>query len=315
MIDSSAYHTPVLVEEVCDALCRKNNGVYIDATLGGGGHFSALAKRLGQDAMLVGIDRDPDAVSWNRLHPVTGSATVIIENARFSEVGQVCDKNGIVSVDGVLLDLGVSSFQIDNAGRGFSFMQECGLDMRMNAHKGEQARDLIGRLSADELASVLERYGEVRNARRMAAAIKNYPDRILTSSDLKHCLGREYGEQLHYKVLAKVFMALRIAVNDELSELRRFLESITALLSTGGRIAVISYHSLEDRIVKDFFRGNEPHCICPKAALRCTCGTPGVLKRITRKPVVASGHEITRNPRSRSARLRIAEKLAEGVLL
>jgi 16S rRNA (cytosine1402-N4)-methyltransferase len=309
MTESSAYHTPVLVREVHDALCKNKNGIYIDATLGGGGHFRAMARSLESGATLIGIDRDPDAVTWNRDHAIESNATIIIENARFSEVGQLCAKYSIVSIDGALLDLGVSSFQIDRADRGFSFMQECGLDMRMNAREGERAGDLIGRLSVDELADVLASYGEIRNAPRMASTIKNGISGSATSFDLRECLAREYGDHLKFKILAKVFMALRIAVNNELDELRHFLESMPALLSEGGRLAVISYHSLEDRIVKDFFRNNEPHCICPKAALRCTCGNPGRLKRITRKPITATEQEVAANPRSRSARLRIVEKL------
>lgn len=309
MIDSSAYHTPVLAREVHDALCKKKNGIYIDATLGGGGHFRALARCLEAGATLIGIDRDPDAVAWNRDHPVESSATIIIENIRFSEVGKLCDKYSIASIDGVLLDLGVSSFQIDRTERGFSFMQECELDMRMNAHEGERALDLIGRLSVDELTDVLASYGEIRNASRMALTIKNGASGLATSFDLRECLEREYGEHLKFKILAKVFMALRIAVNDELGELQRLLKSMPARLSAGGRLAIISYHSLEDRIVKDFIRTHEPHCICPKSALRCTCGNPGQLKRITRKPIVPTEQEVENNPRARSARLRIAEKL------
>jgi 16S rRNA (cytosine1402-N4)-methyltransferase len=314
MTGQSDYHIPVLSREVRDALCKRKNGCYVDATLGGGGHFRALAAELSAEATLIGIDRDPDAVVWNRRHPATTAATVVLEHARFSEVAAICRNHAITSVDGVLLDLGVSSFQIDQPERGFSFMQECSLDMRMNAQEGERATDLITRLSVDDLAHVLATYGEVRNAGRMARVIKNGAGSITTSAGLRECLAREYGVQLKYKVLAKVFMALRIAVNDELGELRRFLAAMPELLANGGRIAVISYHSLEDRIVKEFFRENEPHCICPKAALRCTCGTPGRLKRISRKAISAAEDEIVVNPRARSARLRIAEKIPGGTL-
>ena len=309
MTETSDYHVPVLCREVVDALCNGKNGCFIDATLGGGGHFSALARKLSTGATLIGIDRDADAIEWNRRNPTATAASVHLEHARFSEITRICETLSISSVDGVLIDLGVSSFQIDHPERGFSFMQECGLDMRMNTREGAPAMDLIDRFSVEELAGVLATYGEIRNARRMAMAIKSSPEAIRSSSALRTCLTREYG-QLKYKVLARVFMALRIAVNDELGELRTFLAAIPELLADGGRIAVISYHSLEDRMVKEFFRNNEPHCICPSSVLRCTCGRPGKLKRVNRKAIVASEDEIAVNPRARSARLRIAEKIA-----
>ena len=270
-----------------------------------------IAQQLLSGATLVGIDRDPDAIRWNREHPVKSDAAVIVEQARFSEVIAVLDKYAVGSVDGALIDLGVSSFQIDSATRGFSFMQQCDLDMRMNSTAGMSASDLINHSSVDELADILEKYGEIRNAPRMAAAIKRAECVPQTSEQLRKCLSAEYGSDVKFKVLAKVFMALRIAVNDELSELEHFLQAIVFRMKEGARLAVISYHSLEDRIVKRFFRENEPHCICPKEALFCTCGKPGLLKRITRKAVTASPQEVNINPRSRSARLRVAEKHGE----
>lgn len=306
-----SYHVPVLSNEVRDLLCRDKQGVYLDVTLGGGGHFGMMARILERGATLVGMDRDPDAVAWNRSHPVESPAKIIVEQGRFSQVKTLLAMHHIGSVDGVLADLGVSSFQIDTAPRGFSFMKDCDLDMRMDPTRGESAADLITRLSVDELAAVLETYGEVRNASRMAAAIKKDVP-LQTSSALRECLAREYGAEMKYKVLAKVYMALRIAVNDELNELRGFLETMLDVLADGARLVVMSYHSLEDLIVKDFFRSHERRCICPKEALYCTCGTPGKLKRITRKPIVASAEEIGLNPRSRSVRLRAAEKLSAG---
>ncbi len=302
------YHIPVLGEEVSNILCVNRKGVFVDATLGGGGHFKMLAERLTSENILVGIDRDPDAIAWNRNHPVRSSASIIIEQGRFSQVKEILLKHGILSIDGVIADLGVSSFQIDTTERGFSFMKNCRLDMRMNPDEGESAAELIGRVTTEQLASILENMGEIRNAFRMATAIKSAARPVQTTSDLLECLKEEYGGSLRYKVLAKLFMALRIAVNNELEELRKFLEATTELLSEGGRIAVISYHSLEDRIVKDFFRSNEHTCICPREVSICSCGRPGRLKRITRKPVFASEKEIERNPRARSARLRVAEK-------
>lgn len=304
----STYHVPVLAVPVVEMLCVKKDGVFVDGTLGGGGHFDALAQQLGSAATLFGIDRDADAIAHNRNRSHTTAAQIYFEQSTFSEVAAVLQKYGIRGIDGILLDLGVSSFQIDTATRGFSFMQECELDMRMNRDTGITARELLASLSVEELAAILENYGEVRNAPRMARTLKMNHVPLQTSGDLRECLSREYGENMKYKVLAKVFMALRIAVNDELGELQRLLVAATSLLNKNGRIAVITYHSLEDRIVKEYFRQEEPHCICQRGALMCTCGTPGSLKRITRKPVIASDREIAQNPRSRSARLRVAER-------
>ena len=306
------YHVPVLSQKVIELLCTRRGGVYVDATLGGGGHFRLLAKELTDTAVLIGIDRDPDAIEWNSRHPVEGKAKILLEHSPFSGIREVLDRNKIDGIDGVLLDLGVSSFQIDNAQRGFTFMRQCNLDMRMDQGGGMTARDLILQSTEEELATILATYGEVRNAARMAAVLKAVGPTLKTSEDLQNTLAAEYGKPLKYKVLAKVFMALRIAVNDELNELRSMLGSALDLLNEGGRMAVIAYHSLEDRIVKKFIRAHEKHCICPKEALYCTCGTPGELKRITVKPVIASEEEIEANPRARSARLRVAEKTGGG---
>jgi 16S rRNA (cytosine1402-N4)-methyltransferase len=307
------YHIPVLSQKVVELLCRNKNGVYVDATLGGGGHFRMLGKELASSAVLIGVDRDRDAIMWNRKHPVETEAAVIIEHSKFSDVKTILDRNGIEKIDGILMDLGISSFQIDNAQRGFSFMRQCDLDMRMNQENGITARELILQSTEEELAAILSNYGEVKNASRMAAVLKAVGPTLETSEDLQNSMTKEYGAPLRYKVLAKVFMALRIAVNDEFEELRTLLDDATSFLRAGGRIAVIAYHSLEDRIVKTFFREHEHHCICPKEALYCTCGVPGTLKRVIGKPVVASTDEIENNPRARSARLRVAEKTTGAV--
>lgn len=303
------YHLPVLGEPVATMVCTKAEGVIVDGTLGGGGHFDLFGNKLNAGAILIGIDRDPDAIAFNRNRAHRTQARTIIEQGTFSEVGTILRNNGIGKMDGFLLDLGVSSFQIDSAERGFSYTKECDLDMRMNREDQTTARDLIAAFDEYKLAEILSLYGEVRNAARMAHAMKQYTHTIATSADVCDCLNREYGKEIRYKILAKVFMALRIAVNDELGELERVLVHSLDLLNEGGRIAVITYHSLEDRIVKRFFRDQEPHCICDRTEPVCSCGRPGMLKRITRKPITASETEIVSNPRARSARLRVAEKL------
>ncbi|MCX7726007.1 MAG: 16S rRNA (cytosine(1402)-N(4))-methyltransferase RsmH [Chitinispirillaceae bacterium] len=303
-----SYHIPVLADMVCNLLCVNKRGIYVDVTLGGGGHLRKMAEVLDREAVLVGIDRDSFAIEWNQSHPIREGASVLLRQGCFSELEEILASYKIKKVDGIFADLGVSSFQIDNRERGFSFMQECSLDMRMNPKDELTAKELLEKLSEEELSNVLDNYGEIHHSKRMAKAIKkNLP--INTSFELRECLRREYGKEFEYKTVAKIFMALRIAVNDELNQLKALLESSVRLLNKGGRIGVISYHSLEDRIVKDFFRDNESRCICPVELPLCNCGRPGKLIRITKKPILPSEEEIKHNRRARSARLRVAERI------
>lgn len=306
---TSGYHKPVLLEEVLQYLVVDRNGRYCDCTLGGGGHLRAIALQTGPQAVLIGIDRDPDAIEWNRNSTYSTNSKVVFSQNVFSNFDIVLREHGIDGVDGILLDLGVSSFQIDNVKRGFTYMKESELDMRMNRDDQLSATDWVSNASSDELASVLENYGEIRNPGRMAKAIKNCTFPVRTSSDLKNCLAAEYGHSLKPDILAKVFQALRIAVNDELNELKRFLGKVHGSLRENGRLAIISYHSLEDRIVKDFIRDAEQKCICPKEQPYCTCEKVVQFKRITKKAIRPTEEEIKQNPRSRSARLRIAQKV------
>jgi 16S rRNA (cytosine1402-N4)-methyltransferase len=303
------YHKPVLLNEILEYLVTNKNGKYCDCTLGGGGHLRAIASMTGPEAVLIGIDRDSDAIEWNRNNQFSTSSRVVFSQNVFSNFDIVLKENGIDGVDGILLDLGVSSFQIDNAQRGFSYMKESGLDMRMNKNDTYSAAEWIENASEDELASVLEDYGEIRNAHRMAHTIKTCPTSLKTSTDLKICLANEYGHDLKPDILARIFQALRIAVNDELNELKRFLGKVYGALRENGRLAIISYHSLEDRIVKEFIREAEQACICPKEQPVCTCRKVIMFKRITKKAIRPSDEEVRSNPRSRSARLRIAQKV------
>jgi 16S rRNA (cytosine1402-N4)-methyltransferase len=307
MKTENSYHQPVLKEEVCDLLITDKSGCYLDCTLGGGGHFRALAEKLSANAVLIGIDRDIDAINWNKKAMTSYSPSIVIEQSRFSRFDEVLEKHNITGLNGALLDLGVSSFQIDTASRGFSYMKDSVLDMRMNPSEGISASEFLEQSSEEQLCSILSEYGEVHNAARMAKAIKSCKE-LKTSSDLRRCLAEEYGPNLQIKVIAKVFQALRIAVNDELGELKKFLSKITGYLLKGGRLAVIAYHSLEDRMVKDFIREQERGCVCPVELPFCVCGKQMMLKRITRKAIRASIAEVKNNPRSRSARLRVAER-------
>jgi 16S rRNA (cytosine1402-N4)-methyltransferase len=304
------YHTPVLLEEVLRFVPHKSGGVFLDGTLGGGGHFTAMAERLDRAGTMIGIDRDPEAVLWNRERMPSCRPTVIFEQARFSEFDKVLNRHGIASLDGLFLDLGVSSRQIDFPDRGFSYLHEGGLDMRMDPSAGMTATELIRTSSAADLAVLLSDFGEVEGAAAIAAAIKRWSDGhpLRTTADLRECCSRAFSNRLSIKLLAKIFQALRIAVNDELGELRIFLAKVLDFLNPGGRLAVVAYHSLEDRIVKQYMRENERACVCPPESPRCVCRRAPLFKRLTKKAVQPSAEEIARNRRCRSARLRVAER-------
>ncbi|HUI93640.1 MAG TPA: 16S rRNA (cytosine(1402)-N(4))-methyltransferase RsmH [Chitinivibrionales bacterium] len=313
MLDANeVYHVPVLLKESVEALAVKPEGTYLDATVGGGGHFREILSRLDKRGTAIGIDRDPDAIEWCRAATGGNAATVILEQCAFSRFGTVLDKHDIGALDGLLLDLGVSSRQIDAANRGFSYMKDAALDMRMDPSADMTAARYCAQASEHELANALATYGEITNPTRMAAAIKKCQATrpLRTSADLVGCLKREYGPALAVKVIAKVFQALRIAVNGELSELAACLDAALSYVKKGGRIVVISYHSLEDRIVKNFFRDNEQACTCPSVFERCRCGKKIMVKRLNKKVIRPSEDEVRKNPRARSARLRAAEKVA-----
>ena len=312
MDTKDVYHVPVLLTESMEALAVKPEGTYLDATVGGGGHFREIVSRLDSKGTAIGIDKDPDAIEWCRAHPGRGPATVILEQCAFSRFGTVLESYGIGSLDGLLLDLGVSSRQIDSPDRGFSYMKQSALDMRMDPSTGISAAQFCAQASEQDLAHALSSYGEITNPMRMARAIRQCQASrpLRTSADLVGCLKKEYGPALAVKVIAKVFQALRIAVNDELAELASCLDAALSYVKKGGRIAVISYHSLEDRIVKNFFRDNEQACTCPPVLQRCECGRKIMVKRLNKKVIRPSEEEVAKNPRARSARLRAAEKVA-----
>ncbi len=311
MRDSGGYHQPVLLEECIEGLAIKSGGLYVDGTLGGGGHFVAILDRLADNGIAVGLDRDPQALEHAQERIKSRKDQAILVKARFSEVDTILRDHDLRKADGLLLDLGISSRQIDEPSRGFSYTQNASLDMRMDPSDTNSASDLIIASDAEELGRILGDYGEIRNPLRMAEALKDWSKKhgIHTSADLKECLQAEYGKVLENKILAKIFQALRIAVNQELRELRTVLEKSELVLRTGGRLVVMSYHSLEDRMVKRFIAEAERSCICPPELPVCRCEHSPSFKRITRRAVRASEQEIAQNPRSRSARLRIAERL------
>jgi 16S rRNA (cytosine1402-N4)-methyltransferase len=307
------FHVPVLLHEAVDFLVWNPGGRYVDATIGGGGHTAEILRRLDPSGVVLGIDCDPEAISWVRRRFGGEQTPLRLVRANYAELARISRDLGLVPLDGVLWDLGVSSWQLNRPERGFSFDREGPLDLRMNPDLEPTASALVNTVSEEELRRILWEYGEEREARRIARAIleRRAKRPIATTRELADVVRATVRGPHVAKSLARVFQALRIAVNRELESLRSALEQALEVLRPGGRMVVIAYHSLEDRIVKSFFRENEPRCICPPGVPICTCGRPGRLRVLTRHAVRPSAEEIRRNPRARSARLRAAEKLVE----
>ena len=302
-----AGHTPVLLAEVLKGLQIEPGGHYIDATTGAGGHSRAILLASAPTGCLLCIDTDPRALDKARHNLADFASRISFANANFSELEAVAVKNGFGQVDGILLDLGVSSLQLDNAERGFSFQKEGPLDMRLSG-RGPSAADLVNNLPETELADIIWKYGEERQSRRIARAIvKNRP--LHRSTELAQLIARVKGRKGKIHPATKTFQALRIAVNRELDALEAALPQAVKLLVPGGRLAVIAFHSLEDRVVKVFFRTESRTCICPPEALVCICNHKASLRIWNRKVIMPSDKEKAENRRSRSAKLRIAERI------
>ena len=305
-------HRPVMPVEVVSLLITDREGAYLDLTAGRGGHLKALAENLGLNARLYGIDRDPRAaVETTRiLQPYVQFRKII--QSPFGELGKVASQFGEELFSGILLDLGLSSPQIDDPMRGFSYRADGPLDMRFDPTVGTSAAELINKLDQKRIAEILDTFGEEREAARLARAIvmERQKHQITTTSHLAAIVRAVVKYTHQTKSLARVFQAFRIAVNGELDQLMAVLPSALTLLSPGGRLAVISYHSLEDRIAKQTFQEwTKPRCTCPKNLPICMCGVKPVAQLVTRKPVAPGDDEIALNNRARSARLRVVEKL------
>lgn len=305
----SVPHLPVLYQEVLDALLPTSGCDYLDGTLGAGGHAEGILRASAPDGRLLGLDLDPEALKIARLRLADYQPRVIIQQASYQNSGKILTALGWGSVQGILLDLGVSSMQVDRPYRGFSFMEEGPLDMRFDPESQKPAADLVNNLDADDLADIIFTYGEERHARRIARAIVNARP-IMTTQALAQVIEQAvvgYGGKIH--PATRTFQALRIATNNELEVLSTALSQLVDCLSVGGRLAIISFHSLEDRIVKQFFRRESQDCICPPEQPVCTCEHVASLTVLTRKPLRATTAEIATNPRSRSAKLRVAERI------
>lgn len=304
------YHVPVLLEETIKALNINPDGIYLDGTAGGGGHSYEIAKRL-KSGRLIALDQDPDAVkaASKRLEGLPAE----VVRANFVEMEEVLKARGIYQVDGILMDIGVSSHQLDSAERGFSYHYDAPLDMRMS-QEGATAADLVNTLDEKQLADIFFKFGEEKYSRPIARAIIKYRESgqaVSTTGQLaeivKNSVPQSYRRDGH--PARKVFQALRIAVNGELDRLSTALDTAFGCLRVGGRLAVITFHSLEDRIVKQRFAEFCKGCICPPEFPVCVCGRTPAAKQILRKPVEASAEELEKNPRSRSAKLRCIEKI------
>jgi 16S rRNA (cytosine1402-N4)-methyltransferase len=304
-------HIPVLFEAVLEGLQVRPGGCYIDATLGAAGHAKGLLDRSGPNGTLLAMDADPEAVAFaqERLRAYGDRANLQVAN--FRALYTVAVHQGFGLVDGVLMDLGLSSRQLSDAERGFAFSHDGPLDMRLDRTRGQTAADLVNCLPEDMLSKLLWDYGDERFARRIAAAIVNARP-LSTTGQLADLVASTVGRRERIHPATRTFQALRIAVNEELDVLRQALPQALDLLRPGGRLCIIAFHSLEDRLVKRFFRAEAQECSCPPDAPICTCDHQPRLRIITRKPIRPDVEEVARNPRSRSARLRIAERWREG---
>jgi 16S rRNA (cytosine1402-N4)-methyltransferase len=305
-------HIPVLLDEVLGGLSPLPDQRLIDGTLGAGGHTEAILKAIAPHGQVLALDADPSALEIARRRLAAYGDRVRFVHANFAQLAAVARNLDFVPVHGVLLDLGLSSMQLDAVGRGFSFQSTGPLDMRYDPNSPTTAADLVNNLAQDELADLIYRFGEERRSRVIARAIVAARP-LRTTHELAEVVARAVGgrrgDRLH--PATRTFQALRIAVNDELDVLRAALPAATSVLAPGGRLAVISFHSLEDRIVKEFFRRESRDCICPPEQPVCTCGHRATLHIITPKPITVTSTEAALNPRARSAKLRVAEYMGQ----
>ena len=308
-----AYHESVMKNEVLHYLNVHMEGVIVDGTLGDGGHTEFILKNTAPEIRVFAIDRDRSAIerARERLSPFQDRVT--LAHGNLGDLKSLADQNGISRVTGLLMDLGVSSPQLDTPGRGFSIQHDGPLDMRMDSSQKTSAADLLEKLSDAELVAIIKNFGEERYSKRVVRAIrKEQAERpITTTGQLSRIVAKAVVSPRHTRIhpATRTFQALRIAVNDELEQLKFALQDAIGLLSSTARMAVISFHSLEDRIVKTFFRDEQKGCSCPPKIPMCVCGRKQTLKILTRKPIVPSEEEVERNPRSVSAKLRVAERI------
>ena len=305
---SEAPHLPVLFKTIIPGINPKGAGRYVDGTLGAGGHATGILEASTPNGELLGLDLDPNALVIARKQLSLFGKRAHIVQASYTAMKDEAAKLGWLAVDGIVLDFGVSSMQLDQPERGFSFLNDGPLDMRFASNTGPTAADLVNTLSEEELADIIFRFGEERFSRRIARSIVgNRP--LKTTKELADLILKSIGKKERIHPATRTFQALRIAVNGELEAIEEVLPVAVSLLKPGGRMAVVSFHSLEDRIVKEYFHRESRDCICPPRQPVCTCGHTAIIKEINRKPIQADEEEIRMNTRARSAKLRIVEKL------
>lgn len=301
-------HVPVMLQEVLQFLAPRPGGRYIDATAGGGGHSVALLESSAPDGRVLSLDADPRALARLQSRLQDYGTQSVAAHANFRSLAPLAQRLGFTAVDGIVMDLGLSSDQLADSTRGFAFLEDGPLDMRFDPSSPHTAADLVNGLEERELADLIYRYGEDRLSRKIARAIVAARP-LQTTGELAAVIAATVGRHERIHPATRTFQALRIAVNDELAALAEALPQAVALLRPGGRLAVISFHSLEDRIVKQFFRAEAQDCLCPPEVLVCTCQHRASIRVLTKRPVQPSTIEETQNPRSRSARLRVAQRL------
>lgn len=307
---SKLLHQPVLLNKSIDYLITDPNGIYLDATIGFGGHSNEFLKKMKKKAKLVGVDKDDNAFQFCK-KKFNSDKRVLLYKTSFKNIDLISKIEFIEKFNGIFADLGVSSFQLDESDSGFTYREESILDLRMNKDEGIPAYKILNEFDEDEIANILFRFGEERNSRKIARLIKDEVSKkkITTTTHLKKLIEDFTPQPYVFKTLSRVFQALRIYVNNELDELKEFLEKSVDLLKPEGRIVILSYHSLEDRIVKEHFKYESLDCTCPPGTPVCVCDKEKRVNIITKKPVTPSEEEIQKNRRARSAKLRAAERV------
>jgi len=307
-------HIPVMTQEVIANLITKKDGLYVDATLGLGGHTKSILEHTNNQSRIIGLDVDEEAITIAGNNLSKHKSNIVFRNSNFSEIDRVLLDLEIGEVDGIVADLGMSSFQLDSSQRGFSFIRDEQLDMRMDARLRFTAFDLVNEMSVDEISKVLKIYGEERWSRRIAKRIvqRREDKSISSSAELANLVYEAIPKKFHPARIhpaTKTFQAFRIAVNHELDNIEEFIGKAIPFLKKGGRLVIISFHSLEDRLIKNLFQNLSSPCICPPDLPMCGCGKTSEMKIITRSPLVPTEAEVVDNPRSRSAKMRVGEKL------
>ncbi|MFL2988740.1 MAG: 16S rRNA (cytosine(1402)-N(4))-methyltransferase RsmH [Candidatus Neomarinimicrobiota bacterium] len=306
------YHKSVLLNETIENLIMNKNGIYIDGTIGFAGHSKYILHNLSKNGKLIGIDLDSYALKYSKSNlSKFPKQSYSLYKGNFSEIPDILKNIGITKVDGIVVDLGISSYQIDSGHRGFSYMNNGDLDMRFNEDKGVSAKELLNNINENDLGKIIKLYGEEKKYKKIARNIVKYSkeDKMNTTFDLKKAIQEVTNPRYLNKTLSRVFQSIRIKVNEEIKNLNLFLENSLKCLKRGGRLVIITFHSLEDSIVKHFFKENEIECICPPSFPICNCSHKAKIKIINRKGILPTISEIEKNSRARSAKLRIAECL------